>query len=109
MPTNGLRVPAMQGWPYLLATNGGPTGQRHTTAPQVGREAWGPILSSLFRERNTPTSRGLCQVEQRPSMQAISLPRTSHNTYNKYREPLFHFGCISTTNKRAMQGSGRTR
>ncbi len=33
------RVPAMQGWPYLLATNGGPTGQRHTTAPQVGREA----------------------------------------------------------------------
>ncbi len=30
-------------------------------------------------------------------MQAISLPQTSHNTYNKYREPLFHFGCISTT------------
>ena len=96
----------MQGWPYLLATNGGPTGQRHTTAPQVGREAWGPILSSLFRERNTPTSRGLCQVEQRPSMQAISPPRTSHNTYNKYREPLFHFGCISTTN---INGNARER
>jgi len=29
-------------------------------------------------------------------LQAISLPRTSHNTYNKYRQPLFHFGCIST-------------
>ena len=69
-----------------------------------GREAWGPLLSSLFRERNTPTSRGLCQVKQKPSMQAISLPRTSHNTYNKYREPLFHFGCISTyTNGNARE------
>jgi len=42
-------------------------------------------------------------VEQRPSMQAISLPRTSHNTYNKYREPMFHFGCISTYTNVGMQ------
>ncbi len=59
----------------------------------------GPCCHRCFA-RNTPTSRLPCpaRCSRNPHTSDRRAAQTSHGTYNKYREPLFHFGCKSTKN-----------